>query len=257
MSRAVMCPTLQTLRPLPSDMLGLKHVCVLRTRVLHRVPLVDRAPNLNTGFSSQVCWKCERNHIRKRWFRLELRTSIRFPMPLLVSYKNKKEQPHPFFDLIIQSVRSWMYKKKEKNQPRALRADQGKTAPQGLRRRLFISLFLSLVMSIFRPELPGILVRSLYVVDTNITQNFLQVSLGEKHTKMKNKKRLNTGLCGFNMSDCLLILPQAAWWYPPGLWCCSTDASQRQKTTCPKPAVCQLVLSCPPLSFSSRTQAAV
>lgn len=52
------------------------------------------------------------------------------------------------------------------------------------------------------------------------------------------------------------FLPQAVWWYPPGLWCCSTGASQRQRTTCPTPAVCLLSLFCPPLSFSSHSQAA-
>lgn len=52
------------------------------------------------------------------------------------------------------------------------------------------------------------------------------------------------------------VLPQAVWWCPPGLWYYSTGASQRQRTTCPGPAVCRLSLSCPPPSSSSHTPAA-
>lgn len=44
---------------------------------------------------------------------------------------------------------------------------------------LFVSLILALVMSVFGLELPGILVCSLHIVDANITQDFLQVNLGE------------------------------------------------------------------------------
>lgn len=51
-------------------------------------------------------------------------------------------------------------------------------------------------------------------------------------------------------------LPRAAWWSPPGLWCCSTGASQTPKTTCPTLASCQLALSCLPPSSSSRIRAA-
>lgn len=52
-----------------------------------------------------------------------------------------------------------------------------------------------------------------------------------------------------------VFLPLAAWWYPPGLWCCSTGASQRRRTTFPAPGLYLLLLFCPPLSFFAHTQA--
>lgn len=54
---------------------------------------------------------------------------------------------------------------------------------------------------------------------------------------------------------CLGAVPQAAWSIPPGLWCCNTGASQKRRTTCPKPAACLLSASDPLPSFSSRTLA--
>lgn len=51
--------------------------------------------------------------------------------------------------------------------------------------KLFISLFLALVMSILWLQLPRVLVCSLHIVDADISQDFLQVTLreGRKNTK--------------------------------------------------------------------------
>ncbi len=46
-------------------------------------------------------------------------------------------------------------------------------------------------------------------------------------------------------------LPPVASWCPPGLWCCSTGVSQRQRRAFPEPSACQLLHACLPLSFSS------
>lgn len=134
--------------------------------------------------------------------------------------------------------------------------------------KLFIRLFLPLVMSVFWPELPCVLVCSLHVVDANIMQDFLQVNLKKKQSWRFFFRLIIQIIILNDWSHCGLFLynyhqnlkpgclPLAVWWYPPGPWCCSTGASQRQRTTCPAPAACLLSLFCPPPSFSSHTPAA-
>lgn len=122
-------------------------------------------------------------------------------------------------------------------------------------------------MSVFWPELPCVLVCSLHVVDANIMQDFLQVNLKEKQSwrffLFNNTNyfyKWLEPLMPFSLHHQNLKaghLPPAVWWYPPGPWCCSTGASQRQRTTCPAPAACLLSLFCPPPSFSSHTPAAI
>lgn len=42
---------------------------------------------------------------------------------------------------------------------------------------LFVYFFLALIMSILRLELPSVLMRPLYIVDADVTQDFLQINL--------------------------------------------------------------------------------
>lgn len=69
-------------------------------------------------------------------------------------------------------------------------------------KKLFISLLLSLVMSVFWPELPCVLVRSLHIVDTDIMQDFLQVNLKEKCSHWKTN---NSGLSGLRRMKVLFF----------------------------------------------------
>lgn len=126
------------------------------------------------------------NHIRKSLFVSQC---------LFIQNNNTTTSPcktQPTLDLMFQCVlETWCTELRRELQGPTKAWSEKASPPKQMKvvdqpwEKLFISLFLGLVMSVFWPELPGVLVCSLHVVSADITQDFLQINLEEEKIQIR------------------------------------------------------------------------